>query len=308
MKTTLYFIHLTVLQSYNLMVFILLVLTIPTLNAQTNYNPWQHIREQRIQIGLNPMPEYLSENCDTAKNAIKDYMEIRKLMSDDSTTYGDIYLSLRYLSFFQCSESYEFIKNLILTDTSEKIRCDAIRLLGWMRSVESITFLKRLLKKEKLSTKEKYHIISAFCLIAVYNEWQDIIDEFVILLDEFCGFQNGMVRDCSDENCSELYFMIGGETALNYFSYCFDTEELKVEAALKLTQLGEYETTFPIFADAINSGDTDNMFIAMQGLATIGTEEALQLIREQAQNEKEIVAVMANWILKYMNEKKGDKL
>jgi len=286
------------------------VVVIFTLNAQTDnadYNPWKYMREELVISNLKKMQLNDRQDCESVKETIDNYNELRKEMTEEDTMRFDTYLLLRNISFFQCPDSYSFIKDLIKTDSSEQIKCDAIRLLGWMRGIESITFLKELLKKERLSTQEKYHIVLALCQIGIFNEREDTMDEAVELTEQFCSSQNGMTYNCLNDDCAELYFTIGGEPALNYFSYCLETEKYNLVAALKLAQLGEYEKTFPIFAETIKNENVDDMFTAMQGLAAIGTKEAFDLIRAQTQNENAYIAKQAQWIFDYIDKKRREQ-
>ena len=71
---------------------------------------------------------------------------------------------------------------------------------------------------------------------------------------------------------------LGGTSAINFFNAQLKQEEHKLYAALFLAQLGEYKQTFPIFVAALSSDDEYEVHTAIMGLATIGTEEALELI------------------------------
>jgi len=127
------------------------------------------------------------------------------------------------------------------------------------------------------------------------------------LVDEFCGNKDGTTYNCLDDDCAKLYFTIGGEPAINYFSYCLENEESNLIAALKLAQLGEYERTYPVFVEVLKNEDTDNMFSAMQGLAAIGTPETFALIRAQTQNENTYIAKQAQYIFDYINRKRREQ-
>ena len=282
------------------------VFTLP-ITAQTNYNPWQHMREELTISRLEKMQANDQYDCENVREQISDYEEAKKQAIGKDSTKISTYMALRSLSFYQCRETYDYLKDIVRTDPSEQVRCNVIRLLGWMRNTESIGFLRELLKKEKLTRAERYSILLACCHIGLFNKRQDILDEALSLIDKFCMDKAEMPQDCTDEDCAELYFTIGGESALNYFSYCLKNEETQLTAALKLAQLGEYETTYPIFAATLKNGNADDFFPAMQGLATIGTEEAFALIKVQTLNENPYIAQMAQWIFDYI-DKKGGKL
>ena len=275
------------------------VFTLP-ITAQTNYNPWQHMREELTISRLEKMQANDQYDCENVREQISDYEEAKKQAIGKDSTKISTYMALRSLSFYQCRETYDYLKNIVKTDPSEQVRCNVIRLIGWMRNPESIGFLRELLKKERVTRAERHAILLACCHIGLFNKRQDLLDEVLPLVDDFCMDKGGIAHDCTDEDCAELYFTLGGESALHYFSYCLKNEETQLTAALNLVQLGEYETTYPIFVAALSSENIEDFFPAMQGLATIGTEEAFALIRAQTQSENPRIAQMAQWILDYI--------
>jgi len=289
-----------IIPTLNFIVLLVLTVLIVPLTAQNNYNPWQHIREELTTTRLEKMQTNDQYDCENVRELITDYEEAQKRATEEDSTKMAPYMALRSLSFYQCRETYDYLKNIVRTDPSEQVRCNVIRLLGWMRNPESMGFLRELLKKESATRAEKHTILLACCHIGLFNKRQDILDEALPLIDKFCMDKAETSQDCTDEDCAELYFTIGGESALNYFSYCLKNEETKLTAALKLAQLGEYKTTYPVFVAALSSENIEDLFPAMQGLATIGTEETFALIKAQTQNENPHIAQMAQWILDYL--------
>jgi hypothetical protein len=61
-----------------------------------------------------------------------------------------------------------------------------------------------------------------------------------------------------------------------------------------------YDKTYPVFVEAINSGDEGSIHIAIYGLAAVGTEEAFALIQEQTKSQNEFIAREAKQILEYI--------
>jgi len=271
------------------------------------YNPWKYMREELVLSRLEMLKTMDRLDCEKVKEEITHLDALRKDKLEEDSLIVDAYFSLRNISFFQCSESYNYLKHLIKTDTSEHFRCYAITLLGWMRNTESIAFLKELLKKEGLTKDERYNAVLAYCQIAIASERQDLMDESDRLVDEFCGNKNGTAYNCLDEDCTTLYFTIGGAPAIDYFSYCLENETNSLIAALKLAQLGEYEKTYPVFVEVLKNEDIDNIFSALQGLAAIGTPETFELIRAQTQNENSFIAKQAQYIFEYIDRKRREQ-
>jgi len=103
------------------------------------------------------------------------------------------------------------------------------------------------------------------------------------------------------ENCIISYFLESGKSAENFFISQLHNEEYKLYAALFLAQLGEHKQTFPIFAAALERYDEYEIHIAILGLATIGTEEALQLILNLSHEKNSYSPKEARWNFDYIN-------
>jgi hypothetical protein len=243
------------------------------------------------------------DDCETAIEAINDYVAFLKCIEEEPDNECELGQTVDLSILSQCNEAYDYIKNLIQQENSEPIRCGLIRYLGWVGDTESATFLKQLLKNEKLSVIEKSHILFALCQIGKHSEQQDIMDEAVKLVHTFCETQHELDYD----NCAQLYYFIGGEPALNFFTDWLENEATRLPAAFKLALLGEHEKTFPVFAAALFSENTDDIFTALQGLNAIGTNAAYLLMKSQIHNEDETIARTAQWFCQIF-EKKGGKL
>ncbi|MCL2130831.1 MAG: hypothetical protein FWH36_00020 [Lentimicrobiaceae bacterium] len=273
---------------------------------ESNYNPYKYGREEYNRIKFDLIQNYgTDKDCEMAKKLVNRYYEKLEYMLKTKEDVG-LFLILKRISLFQCEESYDFFKNMVKTDTSEENRCYAIMVLGWMRNVEFIGFLKEHLKEEGLSSKEKFAIANALHNIGRYNDRQDIIDEAVKILNELCYDENlGVVHSCIWE-----YYSMGGQPALDFFYYYLEKDNSRLSAAQRLAELGglkEYEITFPIFVEALRSGDENDIHIAIFGLAAIGTEEAFELIREQTKSENEFIARRAQFIFDNIDKKRREK-
>ena len=72
--------------------------------------------------------------------------------------------------------------------------------------------------------------------------------------------------------------------------------------------MGEHETTFPIFAAALESEDMYEIRCAILGFAAIDTEEATQLILNLPPRKNEYTPKRARANINFMEIIKGDKL
>jgi len=72
-----------------------------------------------------------------------------------------------------------------------------------------------------------------------------------------------------------------------------------------LVGLGMYEKALPIFVECIHHCESAyEIYIAMRGLAIIGTEEAIRLIEEQTYSKNEMVVEYAREVLKYLDKER----
>jgi len=261
-------------------------------NAQTEKenNPYRHTREEYVKTGEEFFESFQKVDCNEEKefiqNAIDEYYtgvysieEFERISS--------------FLGKMYCPKTISFFEEVVKTDTSEKIRCDAMQKLGWLRAKTAVSILLNQLNKD-ISDYERACIGSSLTII---GEWELAIP----VLNSVC-----FCKDYDIQNkCLWSYYVIGNEPAVSYFNYFFEFSESKLWAAHYLAELGEYEKTFPVFVEAISSGTGINT--ALYGLAAIGTEEAFQLIREQTQNKNEMIAKTAKWILQYIDIERRKK-
>jgi HEAT repeat protein len=284
--------------------------------AQTDkdYNPYKSRREDYIKTLLYPTQDSVEgmkdiDNCERGREAIKQYYEILAEI-EQTKEKRDIEDYVGAIVAARCPELFEFTVNLIKTDTSEQVRCRAIMLLGFPENLEYVPFLDEYIKKDTLSKQEKYAIAFAFANFGIYENRPDLTDKAVAILDEICYDDNGVCQDYDIRGkCMWVYYVIGNEPAMKFFNSWFEQEEgfRRTAIAVFLAELGEYEKTFPLFVEAIHSEVANNILEAIRGLAVIGTEEALELIREQTKSKNEAIAKQAKWIFDYIEMKRREK-
>ena len=260
--------------------------------TDNDYNPYQHQREEYIKTGEEFFEEFKKVDCENEEtrkyieNAINGYNNGKYI----GTEFGII---SQFLGKMYCPEIIAFFEEVVKKDSSETVRCDAIQKLGWLRAINSVPTLMEQLNKD-ISDYEKACIGSCLTII---GEWK--LAETALNSVCFCK------DDDIQNKCLWSYYTIGNESAIRYFNYFFDFPESKLWAALFLARLGEYEKTFPVFVEAIHNKTGINA--ALYGLAAIGTEESFLLIKEQIQNENEMIAKTAKWIFQYIDIKRREK-
>jgi hypothetical protein len=124
------------------------------------------------------------------------------------------------------------------------------------------------------------------------------------VLDQICFNEDGSVK----KDCIGTYAFAGrDELVKNYYLSEWEKnldEETKFRVALRLTEYGIYDITFPIIKQALSSNETYERVSALYGLAAIATAEAIELI-QNCNNDKDIVvANTSKWI---MNDLKKER-
>jgi HEAT repeat protein len=259
-----------------------------------DYNPYQHQREEYIETINEIYQEDKDIDCELAEEWIqKGEEEYKSDLSEDSKIK-----ILGKIAKINCPRAMRFFMNVILNDTSVNIREPAIGALSWFSSKEIIPFLKSYYKEE-LPQIEKLSIALVLCRLKEY-------DLAVNFLNSFCYDTNGFIKD----ECIQVYEFAGKtEIARKYYEHYFESadEEHLLFAATKLAEYGNYEKAYPILVKSLNDDNQSNIVSALYGLATIGDEESMNLIRERTKSDNEFIAKKAKWIFQYIEMKRREK-
>jgi hypothetical protein len=258
-----------------------------------DYNPYKYSREEFIISCLELRTEIESDDCENINELIEMFY------NDTTGLYNGCVDYISYISRFQCQKVYDFLANQIKSNPSEADRCNAIVLLAWSLNMDYLPCILEYAKKDFLSVQEKLALGGAFMIFSVYTFNTDLKEESIKFLDRVC--YDSSLKDIQNihDQCDACYFKLGGDAAINYYTSRLKQGELKeVLVAIRLAELGEYEKAFPIFVESIQSGITNKVLWAMNGLAIIGTKEATRLIEEQTQSKNEKIAKKAQEIFK----------
>jgi len=265
-------------------------------------NPFKYPREKYIIQCLESNLAVESDDCEKVNEVIEKFMEIDKTGGDtEKIEY------IRRISRFQCREAFRFLETQIKNNPSLAVRCDALVCLAWSLNPDYLPCMVEYGKRETLSIPEKLSLAGAYTIYGIYTAYPALKEEAVKLLNEVC------YQTPSDEklqySCIWTYYKLGGAAAKNYYISLLEQKELEDRvsvAAYGLAPLGEYETIFPIFAEAIRSEVPHNILCAIDGLRVMGTAEALRLIEEQTRSKDEKIAGYAKEALNSYKIKKGD--
>jgi len=276
-----------------------------------DYNPYQYAREEHILSILEFRKEIEREDCENVK-------ELIEMFNNNITDgiYRDEIDYIRHISRFQCKEAYDFLKTQILNNPSEITRYYSIMFLAWSLEPAHLSLIFEYAKRDSLSVKDNLALGSAFMIYGVYTSNSELKAKAIRLLDAVCydfssdtipGFDSTM--DILRSGCDACYFKLGGKAAIKYYTSLLGQREgfRKVAIASTIAELGEYESTFPIFVEAIHRGTANDILCALDGLKVIGSVEALRLIEEHTHSKNEKISKKAQEILKNIDKKRREE-
>jgi hypothetical protein len=261
---------------------LILVGAVLTAFAQTedNYNPYRYEewKTESEQDYVYIAQKFLLKECDS--------LELQAQIEKYNTTNNTQVLQTICWDY-NCSEVIDFAIDLITTSSNEKARQIAIVLLGFRKYYDAIPLLLDHVKKEILYD-EKITVASTLATLGRKTEALEILE---------C---NCYTMDYMDDECINSYFYsFDQSTAIKYFDYYFNKPETQLEAACWLARCGIYDKTFPLFVEFLKNNTTYERATSysLVGLAAIGTEDAIEIIKQQTKNNIYLIARSATLIL-----------
>jgi len=278
------------------MLIIMIMGTLIISNAQTDcdYNPYSYKEKQAAQkrISIEGYQELIAKECDTSllRTSIERYNSTKDVIPE---SIFDLYT----IAGCNCPEIIDFAIDLIVNSPDKEARKFAIGMLGFRKNYNAIPLLLNHVKKD-ISPDEK--IIVAITLAAL-----DRKTEALEILNGNCYALDDMNNDCI--LCYVIFF--DQLTAINYFEYYFNKPETQLEAACWLAMCGVSDKTFPLFVEFLKNNTTyeRGTSYSLVGLAAIGTEEALEIIRQQTKNNTYLIARSATLIFDRLMKERSEK-
>jgi len=258
-----------IIYNLNFIVFIVLIVPLTAQTLEYDYHPYEYAQEEFFINSPSFRERHESHDCETVRELISRFHN-----AETKENHEEKWSILKSFSFLPCAESYHFLETVIKSSRSETDRCNAIINLAQMRNPDKLPAILEYSRKLTLSVREKAAVSTALTIYGIRDSLPHLVEQSIAILDEIC-------YDCPEdvlEHCILSYLMIGGNAALKFFNSHLEKEEFKLYAALVLARLGEHQQTFPIFKAALSSDDEYEVHTAIMGLATIGTEEASQLM------------------------------
>lgn len=260
------------------------------MQEKSDYNPYRY-EERKIETKQNYANHYqwfLAKECDAS--------DLQTLIEDYNTTKNTQIL-WTINGNYNCPEVIGFAIDLINTSPDKEVRKVAIWMLNFRKYYDAIPLLLNHIKKE-ISSDEKIVVASVLATLGKKEEALEILE---------C---NCYSIDNMDDNCVYNYFhMFDQSTAIKYFEYYFNKPETQLEAACWLAQLGVYDKTFPFFVEFLKNNDTyeRETVYSLVGLAAIGTEEAIEIIKKYAKDDGSLTSDTADRILNRIIKKGSGK-
>ena len=274
-----------------LMIFTMLFILLMTGFSQQegDYNRFRHSREEYIQTGRDIFDSYKYIDCN--EKEIKTDIGINiSIFYSDTSSIESKREAMQDLGHTNCEEVIDFYIDVLNNDTSREIRKDALLYLGWLRAKSSIPFL--------LGATKNNNDLAFVNKIAITLCVMEEFDMAASILDEVCFNEDGSVnRDCI------IAYEYAGKTELarNFWLSEWDKhddDESTFYIALKLTEYGVYDISFPVIKEnLLYNTDKWRRHSALSGLAAIATEEALELIQNCTNDNDFVVADYAKFII-----------
>ena len=262
-------------------------------------NPFKYVREKRILSELENMINNEKTDYEIVKEKIE-YFHTLDMRCHKLNRW--ITRFIRDISFFSCRESYDFLEEQIKNNPLEEVRYTAIVMLAWSLDTNYLPCILEYAQKDSLSVQEKLAVASAFQTYGIYTFNSELKEKAIRILDEVCyDFSSNYVV----QTCKGIYYELGGQSAIDFCNVWVEQETICAGDAMLLVGLGMYEKALPIFVECIHHCESAyEIYIAMRGLAIIGTEEAIRLIEEQTYSKNEMVVEYAREVLKYLDKER----
>jgi hypothetical protein len=223
-----------------------------------------------------------NKNCEELDSLINERIEMYKnAVTNKEKDYPMVY----FLARTSCPKVIDFFEQVILSDTSEYIRGQAIAYLGGIDAQSSIPFLLDYYQKNNPSKYEKV-VIGATLLVLEAGDYGEQI------LNEHCFDTTSQIVRL----CVFGYQRLGNASSINYFRYMqkmFGVDYFMWD----LVRVGDKETALPIIKDWLKK-DNPNKKYELDLLELIGDEESINLIKSALNDPHESVRKYAEKILK----------
>jgi hypothetical protein len=198
--------------------------------------------------------------------------------------------AMRSMASISCPQVIDFYKKVVLSDTSEYVRGQAMQYLGWIDAQSCIPFLLDYYRKPHLSTYEKVRIGATLIAWEAWDYGEQIANENCL------SSEKNIIDDCMF-----CYDVLGNESSINYYRYM---RKMFGEGYFVwvLVYVGDKETALLDIKASLKK-DNPNKKYELELLKMIGDEESINLIRSALDDPHESVRKDAEKFLKSIDTK-----
>jgi len=268
--------------------FLCCTLCVINVFSQKQYNSLKELRESYIETGREMKAETKKINCEV----IEVDLEQNRHSYLSAKNENDKSIALSHLSKISCPQIISFFEEVIKNDTSESIRCEAIQYLGWIDAQTSIHFFIERTKRTDISNYEKVCIGTALAVLEDCKDAENILNQYCYNVEQkYC------------DKCIWAYYMLGNNSAINYYHYLIKNSKRDIIinlTARKLAELGDIETAYPIMEKIMNDENSMKGGI-MRVLKALGDEKSLKLIENTLNDKNESNREFAKKLLETKN-------
>ncbi|MHB9140331.1 MAG: HEAT repeat domain-containing protein [Paludibacter sp.] len=194
--------------------------------------------------------------------------------------------AIKILGLIPISDQISKIEDLLVNDPSQEVRVECAKSLKYLNSTNSIPLLLKTLQTGDNQLKlevaltlaalgEKTECLKTLMEIGKYGDRNTVLNTHIGYLDIATNDAIDKIKtDLSDEN-----------------SY------ISVDAAIVLSELGYFEIAFPILKEKLSDKDKYIRMAAMRGLAYIGNDNSIELIRDMLNDSDILVKERSELIL-----------
>ena len=169
-----------------------------------------------------------------------------------------------------CPQAIDFFENVIISDTSEFIRTQAMLYLGWIDAQRSIPFLLDYYQKNpQLSRHEKVRIGTTFVVWEEYDYGEKI-------LNENCFDTTKQIVN----RCLTCYQALGNNSSIEYFRYMHKIFGRGAGCGYiwALVHVGDKKTALPAIREYMKTSNQGRK-VTLRLLEMIGDEESIEIIQ-----------------------------
>ncbi len=198
--------------------------------------------------------------------------------------------AVNILSYFPSNTYVNQIEEMLLNDPSNEVKYNCAKALHCLNSTNSIPVLIQALKTEDYKLKLEVALALAFlgekteCFKTL--EYLGKSGDRNIILDTHLGYLDLATNEATEKLKTDLS----------------DTNSyVSVDAAIIFAELGYFKEAYPVLKSKLADGDKYIRMAALRGLAYIGTDNAIKLIKSKLDDTEILVSERASLILKNCN-------